>query len=79
MPNPHPVQNDLFKQKRWQRVMAEDSCVPPDTPLAHKALGVRLPVGVDAAIRAMGKQKAAWIRETLCQAALEQNLVDKIE
>jgi hypothetical protein len=78
MPNPNPVQSDQMKRKRFQRVVAEDSCIPPETPLASKALGVKLPAGVDQAIRSLGKEKAAWLREVICKAALDDGLVDKI-
>lgn len=79
MPNFNPTQSDQFKEKRIQRVVTDDSCIPPDTPLAEKALGVRVPVTVDDAIRQMGKQKAAWLREVICKAALEQGLIEAIE
>lgn len=79
MPNPNPTQSDLFKEKRLQRVVTDDSCIPPNTPLADKALGVRVPVAVDDAIRQMGKQKAAWLREVICKAAIDEGLVEVIE
>ena len=78
MPNPQPVQSELFKQRRLQRVTTDNSCIPAGTPLAEKILGVRLPVAVDAAIRKMGKEKAAWLREVICQAALDQDIVEEI-
>ena len=79
MPNPKPIQSDAFKQKQYQRTVVENSCIPPDTPLAHKTIGIKLPVGVDQVIRSMGKQKGAWLREVICKAALEQGLVDVIQ
>lgn len=78
MPNPNPTQSQEFLEKRFQRVVDEDSCVPQGVTLASKVISVKLPIGVDAAIRNMGKQKAAWIREVICLAALEQGLVDEI-
>ena len=80
MPNPNPVQSDLFKRRRFQRtVVGQDSCIPTDTPLAQKAIGVKLPTQVDQAIRSeLGNQKAAWLREVICQAALQEGLVDKL-
>jgi hypothetical protein len=78
MPNPNPVQSDEMKRKRFQRAVVDSSCIPPGTPLASKALGVRLPSGVDQAIRSLGKEKAAWLREVICKAALDDGLVDKI-
>ncbi|MEO1621750.1 MAG: hypothetical protein AAFU53_12060 [Cyanobacteria bacterium J06632_3] len=78
MPNPTPVQSELFKQKRFQRVVDEGSCVPADTPLAQKAIAVKLPAKVDEAIRELGEQKAAWLREVICQAAIQEGLVNKL-
>ena len=78
MPNPSPVQSDLFKQKRFQRTVDANSCVPADVPLAQKAIAVKLPTEVDRAIRELGTQKAAWLREVICQAAIQKGLVDEI-
>lgn len=78
MPNPNPVQSDEMKRKRFQRVIADNSCIPTGTPLASKAIGVKLPAGVDQAIRSLGKEKAAWLREVICMAALNDDLVDEI-
>ncbi|MGC1308058.1 MAG: hypothetical protein WA885_12590 [Phormidesmis sp.] len=78
MPNPNPVQSDDFRNKRLQRAVLEDSCIPEGTPLAEKTIGIRLPINVDLAIRSLGKQKAAWLREVICKAALEKELVDEI-
>jgi hypothetical protein len=39
-------------------------------PLADKALSVRLPVSIDAVIRAIpSHQRADWLRRVLCDAA----------
>ena len=62
MPNPTPVQSELFKQKRFQRTVDVHSSIPADVPLAQKAIAVKLPEKVDEAIRELGKQKAAWPR-----------------
>ena len=78
MPNPAPIQSDLLKQKRFQRTVDEDSCVPADTPLARKAIAVKLPTEVDRAIRGLGEQKAAWLREVICQAALQKGLLEEL-
>ena len=78
MPNPTPVQSALFKQKRFQRTVEKNSCVPADIPLAQKAIAVKLPTEVDRAIRGLGKQKAAWLREVICQAAIQEGLVDEL-
>ncbi len=43
---------------------------PNPEPLADKALSVRLPVLMDAVIRALPKeQRADWLRRVLCEAA----------
>jgi len=78
MPNPVPVQSELFKQKRFQRMVDAGSCVPADTPLARNAIAVKLPTEVDRAIRELGEQKAAWLREVICQAAIQEGLVNEL-
>ncbi|MEM9149150.1 MAG: hypothetical protein AAGB19_01675 [Cyanobacteria bacterium P01_F01_bin.3] len=78
MPNPSPVQSEMFKQKRFQRTVEKASCVPADIPLAQKAIAVKLPTEVDQALRALGTQKAAWLREVICQAALDDGLVEEL-
>ena len=79
MPNPQPVQSDQFLKKRFQRVTKANSCIPSDVPLATKVISVKLPVSVDRAVRNLDKQKAAWLREVISQAALDQGLVEIIE
>lgn len=78
MPNPRPTQSAGFIEKRFQRQQIQDSCIPPEVVLADHAISVRLPAGVDQAVRSLGKKKAAWLREAVCQIALEQGLVDEI-
>lgn len=78
MPNPNPTQSEEFCRKRLQRVTLENSIIPEGTELAEKTIGIRLPVKVDKAIRTLDKQKAAWLREVICLAALDENLVDTI-
>lgn len=78
MPNPNPVQSDLLKQRRFQRVVVSHSCVPVDAALASRAISVKLPVEVDRAIRKLDEQKAAWLREVICQAALQKGLVNEL-
>ena len=78
MSNPSPIQSDLFKQKRFQRTVDASSCVPADVPLAQKAIAVKLPEKVDEAVRELGTQKAAWLREVICQAAMQEGLVDEL-
>jgi len=64
MPNPNPVQSELLKQRRFQRAVVRHSGVPADATLAGRAISVKLPAEVDQAIRDLGKQKAAWLRES---------------
>jgi hypothetical protein len=46
-------------------------------PLAEKAISVRLPVSIDAVIRALpSDERSQWLRRVLCEAA-EQELVPK--
>lgn len=78
MGNPKPVQSDLLKEKRFQRVVVHHSCVPEDVALASRAISVKLPTEVDGAVRGLGKQKAAWLREVICRAALKEGLVDEL-
>ena len=78
MANPNPVQSASFKQRRFQRTTDANSCIPADVPLASKAIAVKLPAEVDRALRELGKQKAAWLRETICQAAIKEGLIDKL-
>ena len=79
MPNPNPKQSQTFLKKRFQRQQIEESCIPASAVLAEKTISTRYPASVDKAIRAMGKKKAAWIREVVSKAALEQGLIDEIE
>lgn len=66
MANPRPIQTEEFKAKRF-RPQAE---IPGNQPLAKKATGVKLPVDVDAAIRALPeKERVMWLRRVLCDAA----------
>ncbi len=78
MANPNPTQSALLKQRRFQRAVVQESCVPEDATLAGKAISVKLPAEVDQAIRGLGKQKAAWLREVICVAALQEGFVDKL-
>ncbi|MEM9092018.1 MAG: hypothetical protein AAGC93_25195 [Cyanobacteria bacterium P01_F01_bin.53] len=52
--------------------------MPADVPLAQKAIAVKLPTDVDQALRALGTLKAAWLREAICQAALDDGLVEEL-
>ena len=53
--------------------------LPNDVKLAKQPLTVKVPIGIDQAIRNLGDQKAAWLRKAICQAALEDGLVDEIQ
>lgn len=66
--NPKPVQTEEFVGKQFER--ADDTV----EPLADKPTQVRLPVRVDAAIRALGTEKTAWLRRVIVKAA-EQELM----
>ncbi len=64
--NPRPVQTEEFKAKRYHAVGE----IPGNQPLAKKATGVKLPVDVDAAIRALPmKERVMWLRRVICNAA----------
>lgn len=40
-----------------------------DRPMAEKALSVRVDVDVDAAVRALGAERSAWLRRVITDAA----------
>ena len=51
---------------------------PNPEPLANKALSVRLPVSIDAVIRALpSDQRADWLRRVLGEAAKRELLGDR--
>ncbi len=51
---------------------------PNPEPLADKALSVRLPVSIDALIRALpSDQRADWLRRILGEAAKRELLSDR--
>ena len=75
MPNPNPVQSEKFVQQQFEH--------PPDLPaevkLAATPRCVRLPESVDAAYLAIPKkERAAWLRQAICKAAIDQGLIDSI-
>lgn len=65
MPNPSGYPESLSPPKRADEITAE---------LAKQAIGVKLPVEVDAAIRAL-PNKTAWLRRVLIEAAKREGLV----
>lgn len=66
MANPSPVQTEEFIARQFK----PKGEIPGDQPLAKKATGVKLPVDVDAAIRALPeKERVSWLRRVICDAA----------
>ncbi len=64
--NPHPVQTQEFKKKRFQPVGE----IPSDQPLAKQITSIRLPVDVHEAIRALpATERITWLRRVICDAA----------
>ena len=47
-----------------------------DSPLAADAVGVRLPVEVDAAVRAI-PDRADWLRRVITEAVVQEGLIQK--
>ncbi len=67
--NPNPVQTEEFKKKRFQPVGE----IPGDQPLAKKVTGVKLPLDVHEAIRALPtKERVTWLRKVICDAARDE-------
>lgn len=76
MPNPNPVQTEEFLKKRFQPAID----LPSSVQLAKKPRCVKLPQCVDAVIAEMPKEtRSVWLRQVICQAALDQGLIDEIE
>jgi hypothetical protein len=46
--------------------------------VAAGSVAVNRPVSVNEAVRALDKDKAAWLQEVIAKAALEQGLIDVI-
>ncbi|MBD1871822.1 hypothetical protein H6F95_31865 [Cyanobacteria bacterium FACHB-471] len=44
-------------------------------PLASKATQVRLPISVSKAVEELGKQKTAWLRRVISEAAQREGLL----
>lgn len=64
--NPSPVQTEEFKAKQFKPVGE----IPGNYPLAKKVTGVRLPIDVHDAIRALPeKERVIWLRRVICDAA----------
>ena len=73
MPNPNPTQSAKFVRKRFN---APD--IPEGETLAAKVHGIRLPPNVNDAVEKLGKNKTPWLRQAICDIALQQGLVKSI-
>jgi hypothetical protein len=71
--NPNPVITPEFLASQIKR---SDSTTEP---LASKQAQVRLPLSVDAAISALGKQKTAWLRRVITEAAERELMGSDLE
>ncbi len=66
MGNPNPVQTKEFKERQY-KALGE---IPSDQPLSKRVMGVKLPIDVDAAIRALPEEeRVPWLRKVICEAA----------
>ncbi len=72
MPNPNPVQTDEFKRYAY-KAQGEIS-----TELSKKAIGVKLPVDVDKAVRAIPKS-SEWLRRVIVEAAERELMTEDQE
>lgn len=75
MPNSNPIQSEEFIQQQFPP--APD--IPDGVKLAKHPLTVKLPIGIDLAIRNLGNHKSAWLRQVICDAALRDGLVQEIQ
>lgn len=75
MPNSNPTQSDEFVQHQFQ----PPADIPDGVKLAKQPLTIKVPIGIDQAVRDLGGEKAAWLRKVICEAAIRDGLVDKIE
>ena len=65
MGNPNPVQTKEFKERQY-KAQGE---IPGNQPLAKRVMGVKLPVDIDAAIRALpDEERVPWLRRVICDA-----------
>ena len=69
--NRNPIQTEEFKRKQFK----PQGKIPGGRPLAKKAIAVKLPEDVDAAIRAL-PNSAEWLRKVICAAASQELLKD---
>lgn len=69
MPNPNPTQGPEFAEQQYR---SKDGAIE----LSKSPLCVKLPIAVDGAIRALGDDRAVWMRRVLCEAA-KKELIDK--
>lgn len=69
MPNPNPVQTKEFKAKQFKAVGE----IPGNQPLAKKVMGIKLPIDVDTAIRALPEEeRVPWLRRVISEAAYNE-------
>ena len=72
MPNPSPTRTEEFISKQFKAKGA----VPGNQPLAKRPTSVKLPIDVDAAIKAMSaEERTTWLRRVICDAAHKEQLV----
>lgn len=64
MPNPNPIQTKQFLEKQFK----PQGEILSDKPLSKKAIAVKLPEDIDAAVRAI-PDSAAWLRRVITEAA----------
>jgi hypothetical protein len=64
--NPHPIITPEFEAAKIKR--SDDTT----EPLATRQTQVRLPISVDATIAKLGKNKAAWLRRVITEAAQQK-------
>jgi hypothetical protein len=61
--NPHPIQTEEFKKKQFK----PQGEITRGQPLASRAIAVRLPEDVDAAIRALPNEGPMVAKSHLCR------------
>lgn len=71
MANYKPTQTEKFKAKQF-KAKGE---IPGDQPLAKKPISIKLPVDVDAAIKALpDEERVTWLRKVICNGAYAELL-----
>ena len=69
--NRNPIQTEEFRRKQFK----PQGEIPGGGRLAKKAIAVKLPEDVDAAIRAL-PNSAEWLRKVICAAAHQELISD---